>query len=88
MKCPKCNSNKISKNGIEPSNKKQRYLCKVCRKGFYDNYAKYKIMNEHYKNKTINLYTEGMSMRAIGRILGFSHQTIFCHLKKNRKSIF
>ena len=80
MGCVYCKSEKIIKAGFEPSTKKQRYKCKSCKRAFVKNAIR--KMSEQDKETIIKLYTKGMSIRGIGRVLGFSHQTIYLYLKK------
>lgn len=65
--CKHCGSDKIVKDGIV--NKKQRYLCRECKKTCRagDRREKYTIEK---KIKVIKLYTEGMGLRSIERLEG------------------
>jgi len=45
MRCPKCDSNKIVKNG-SLTNGKQKYKCKACRRQLVLNPKKHRISDE------------------------------------------
>ncbi len=74
MDCPKCGKPASCKDGMVKG--RQRYLCKDCnhryttgqRHGTGDNAA---------KRQALELYLEGLGFRSIGRVLKFSHVTIF-----------
>ena len=63
IKCPRCGGNKIWKAG-KPSGK-QQYQCKECRKKFITelNYS------EEFKRQAIQMFYEGNSGRAVGRLM-------------------
>ena len=86
MKCLYCKSEEVVKAGCDARTKKRRYKCKSCNRKFVEGREK-KELNDEQKETIIKLYTEGMSIRGIGRVLGFSHQTIYLYLKKNRSKI-
>ena len=68
MNCPRCSGEQISKYGFMHG--KQRYICKECRRQFV-------IENTHSKPETVKLtavllYINGLSLRAIAKILHVS----------------
>ena len=76
--CPKCNSTKIYKFGIVRN--KQRYKCKDCSYNFTTSEPRGKL--HELKIKALQLYLEGLGLRAIGRILGVSQVSILNWIKK------
>ena len=84
MKCKKCSSESIIKNGKVRA--KQRYKCKDCGLNFVDgdqrrgkNIAKQRI--------AIHLYLEGMGFRAIGRVVDVSNVTVLNWIRKAGEQI-
>ncbi len=77
MKCLKCSSSNVCKNGKMYG--MRRYKCKDCNY----NYTK----GRNYKDRSIKrfaleLYLEGLGFRSIGRILKVSHVSIFNWIKQ------
>jgi transposase-like protein len=71
--CTKCKSEEYSKSGI--LNGRQRYKCTQC--GYHYTVTKEgKNTDPYYVIKGLQLYLEGISLREIERIIGFSHVTI------------
>ena len=64
----------------------QRYLCKQ-RDKTYVTVAKWRRYNEETKKQEIQLYMEGNSGRAVGRILGISVNICIYWIKKYAKTI-
>jgi transposase-like protein len=81
MQCPKCNSLNFIKKGIQP-NQKQKFFCKNCQSYFIEN-PKFSRLTADEKVLIDKLCSEGNSFRAIGRIIGKTHQTIMSQIKKN-----
>ena len=79
--CPKCNSDNIFKFGIVRN--KPRYKCKNCSYNFTTSVPL--GMPNEIKIKALQLYLEGLGLRAIGRILGVSQVTILKLDKKVRR---
>ena len=82
MECPQCQSPKVVKNGkykLKDKNEIQHYLCKECQKRFSDKtgtpMARLRTTPEVVVN-ALNMRSEGMGIRASGRVLGKSHSTI------------
>ena len=73
MNCPHCTSDQRVKNGMLRG--RQRYLCKNC--GYQFSVEKTCCgAPQSTKETAVKLHLEGMGMRAIGRVLGFSNVTI------------
>lgn len=82
--CPKCNSIKIVKHGIVKG--RQRYKCKNCNYHF----TVFKIGKELeriYIVRSLQLYLEGLGLRAISRVIGISHVTILNWIRKYGKQL-
>ena len=81
IKCPRYGGNKIWKAG-KPSGK-QQYQCKECRRKFVTelNYSK------EFKRQAIQMFYEGNSGRAVGRIMGINKSTVYNWIKKLDKKI-
>jgi transposase-like protein len=82
MKCPKCQSEKVAKNGktrLKDGSPIQKYLCVGCEKQFNERtgtvMARLRTPVELVAI-AMNVRTEGMGLRAAGRVLGKSHSTI------------
>lgn len=69
--CPSCQSKSIVKNGIQPSNQKQKYLCKDCHRQFLLNPQKQKI-SDATKQLIDRLLLERLSQAGISRAVGVS----------------
>jgi len=79
MKCIKCSSESRIKFG--KANGVQRHKCKSC--GYlYTVERRSTEKPPETKNKAIGLYLEGLGFRAIGRLLGISHGTVYQWVKK------
>jgi transposase-like protein len=73
MKCPRCNSTQISKNGRR--NGKQNYFCKQCKRQFLEFYAS-KGYSDDVKIICLRMHKNGMGFREIERVTGVNHNTI------------
>jgi len=75
MKCPKCGSeerqHKVGKNPWES----QRYRCYLCGCK-YTPEKKLHSYDAQFRQKTVQLYVDGMNLRRIGRHLGVHHQSV------------
>lgn len=78
MNCPKCNSKNKSKYG-KTKNGRQRNLCRDCGCTFS---VKHQGASDKVKNDALDMYLEGLGLRAIGRLLGYSHVTIMNWIKE------
>ena len=76
--CPKCNATKIIKFGIV--RQKQRFKCKECSFAFTTSEPRGKPLE--YKVKALQLYLEGLGLRAIGRFLGVSQVSVLKWIKQ------
>ena len=74
--CPKCGCTHCIKDGIVKE--KQRYQCKNCR---YRHTVEHVGANPKAKRQALELYLEGRGFRSIGRILKYSHVSIFNWIK-------
>jgi transposase-like protein len=70
--CPKCKSEKLIWNGTAKGKKKR--LCKECGHQFTREIPRGRSLKE--KLNAVFLYSNGMSMRAIGKFLKVSTQTV------------
>jgi insertion element IS1 protein InsB len=70
MKCPKCSSLNIIKNG-SIHNGKQKYFCKYCRRQFVENPENKRIAPEIW-NLVNRLLLEKISIAGISRVVGIS----------------
>lgn len=73
MKCPKCESEQIRKNGHRSG--KQNYLCKNCGRQFVESYSP-KGYSEDAKLICLRMHQNGLGFREIERLTGISHNTI------------
>jgi len=87
VKCPKCESTNISKNG-KGANGEQRYLCnnKECiGKSFMLKYS-YKGWEFGINEKIIDMTANASGIRDIARVLKISKQKVQDTLKKQKSS--
>ena len=92
MKCPKCQSEQVAKNGktrLKHGSQIQKYLFGGCGKQFNERtgtvMARLRTPVE-LVTIAMNVRTEGMGLRAAGRSLGKSHSTIIeCPRKLGQK---
>jgi transposase-like protein len=74
LSCPKCHqSEQQIKDGFTPA-RSQRYRCKICGCR-YTPWSKERGYDEEVRLQALRLHLEGMSLRAISRILDVNHQT-------------
>ena len=83
MHCPKCLSERYVKNGIKYN--KQRYKCKKCGCHFTQSHKRGATLET--KLMALNLYLEGMGLRAIGRILNVSNVSVLYWIRTLGKSV-
>jgi IS30 family transposase len=60
---------------------RQRFLCRGCKRSFLDSYSGYHLSGPQRK-LLLHLYPEGLEIRAIGRVLGFSPTTILRRIRR------
>ena len=83
VKCPNCGSEKVSKNGHNKTGK-QVYSCNNTdcnRSSFVETYT-YDGYNPEVRTKVLKMAVDGNGIRATGRILGISKDTVTSILKK------
>lgn len=73
MRCPRCESIRVNKNGRKKD--KQNYICVDCKKQFIDTYDR-RGYSQEIKEECLSMYADGMGFRAIERIKGVHHTTI------------
>lgn len=73
MKCPRCESTQINKNGRHHG--KQNYICKRCGRQFVE-FSNSRGYSDDAKKICLKMHANGMGFRAIERITGVSHNTI------------
>jgi insertion element IS1 protein InsB len=80
MKCPKCQSTQIRKNGHRRG--KQNYQCKDCDRQFITTYSStgYSLK---IKDLCLTMYINGLGFRAIERITGVNHNTVIRWVRKS-----
>ena len=83
-KCPKCNQAKLIKDGFMKGN--QRYKCKSC---YYRSILSQGTYRSSFsiKRKALQLYLEGLGFRSIGRILNYSHVSVYNWIKSFGKNL-
>jgi len=84
MKCPTCNSDRISKNGHRSG--KQSFICKDCRRQFLDSYTQVGYPPE-VKQLCIKMYLNGLGFRAIERITGINHNSVIGWVKQTAQQL-
>ncbi|CAA9550399.1 hypothetical protein AVDCRST_MAG81-1824 [uncultured Synechococcales cyanobacterium] len=82
MRCPHCQSEQVIKNGnhrLQDGTPMQNYLCKSCHKRFSERtgtpMARLRTPTS-IVSLALNMRSEGMGVRASGRVLTKSHTTI------------
>jgi len=81
MKCKRCGSEEIVKNGKK--DKKQNYLCKGCKHQFISEHGRH---TEQEEKVAILLYCLGLSFTAIGKLLHYHTSTIMRWIRKYAES--
>ena len=71
--CPRCQSTHMRKAGVSRHGH-QRWLCKDCGRTFGD--KNYRLIDPETKARALAMYAEGVSARAIERLLGVSHNSV------------
>lgn len=72
MKCPRCKSENIKKNG-SVYNKKQKYECKDCKRQFVEN-PKWRQISDETKALIDKLLLEKIPLSGIARVVGVSEK--------------
>ena len=78
MKCEHCEAQMV-KFGFDRKGQ-QRYRCLSC--GITKTDSKVKHFDEAMKEQVDRMLKENLSLRAIGRILGFDYRTIYNYVRK------
>jgi insertion element IS1 protein InsB len=73
MKCPRCDSTQTVKNGHRKD--RQCYRCKQCDRQFLEFYRPWQY-SERIKLQCLDLYIDGIGVRAIERLTNIHHTTI------------
>lgn len=81
INCYHCGSEKLVKNGHDPSGK-QRYLCRGCGRASLENPAAVGY-SEAKKEEILRAYEECSSLRGVARTFGVSRNTVSAWLKKS-----
>lgn len=85
INCPHCQSLNLVKNG-KTANKKQKYLCKNCRKQFITNYT-YQGCDPFIRSLILKMTLNSSGIRDISRVLGISTNTVQTVLLKEAQKI-
>lgn len=81
MKCPKCSSTDVNKNGH--CRGKQNYRCKSCGRQFLEFYS-IKGYSNDAKQICLKMVRDGLGFRAIERATGVSHNTVINWVKQSQ----
>jgi transposase-like protein len=73
MKCPRCESTEISKNGTR--NNKQNFVCKQCGRQFVE-YSSARGYSAEIRQICLRMRRQGMAYRKIEELTGVSHNTV------------
>jgi transposase-like protein len=73
MKCPRCQSQNYSRNGLHQG--KQKYICKACGRQWLAA-PKVRGYPEAVRSLCIRMYQNGLGARSIERYTGISHSTV------------
>lgn len=84
MKCPRCASTHIRKNGKKKC--KQNYICANCGRQFIDSYE-HQGYTEDIKKECLEMYVNGSGFRAIERVKKVHHTTVISWVKKLGKAL-
>ena len=84
MKCPRCASTHIRKNGKQRG--KQNYICASCQRQFIESYDQ-KGYTEEIKRECLEMYVNGSGFRAIERVKKVHHTTVINWVKEVGKNL-
>ena len=82
IECTRCRSKEIKKNGERLG--EQRYMCKECRKTFFDTEPKY---SEEAKKKAIFMYLNNVGVRKTALFIGYSRTTVTNWVRKAKQRL-
>lgn len=85
MKCPRCHSKDIIKNG-SIHNKKQNFMCKTCKRQFVENPTNKRIPQETWE-LVDKLLLEKIPLAGIIRVTGISESSLQNYVNKKYRSI-
>ena len=85
MRCPRCNSEEVVKNG-SIHNGKKKFMCKDCGRQFIENPAK-KPISEERKRLIDTLLLEKLPLAGIARVVGVSGQWLQDYVNKKYESL-
>ncbi len=85
MKCPKCGSENIRKNGIKRG--KQNHTCVECGRQFINPREQTKAYPETIKQTCLKMYLNGMGSRAIERVTGVHHTTVIYWVRQKGEKL-
>ncbi len=84
ISCPDCGSNRRSKHSFNQG--MQRYRCGDCGRRYQPGGA-YLRPGAAVKERALRMYSEGSSLRAIGRVLGYSAPAVLGWVKRGRQAM-
>ena len=84
MKCPKCGSSHIRKNGFR--GEKQNHICADCGRQFIEHYSK-RGYSQDVKEICLKMYCNGMGFRQIERCTDVSHNSVINWVKQAAKQL-
>ncbi len=84
--CPLCQQNQyVIKSGFN-RNRTQRYRCQQCQ-GYFTPDAKPLGYDPEVRRRAVQLYLEGTSFRAVGRLLGVHNQSVINWVNHQEQSL-
>ncbi|NUN67153.1 IS1 family transposase (plasmid) [Pseudanabaena biceps] len=84
MKCPKCGSSHIRKNGKRGD--KQNHICADCGRQFIDSYSVLGY-SQDIKKICLKMYCNGMGFRQIERCTDVSHNSVINWVREVAKPL-
>jgi transposase-like protein len=85
IQCPKCQSERIRKNGMNKG--KQNHVCVDCGRQFITERNRHRGYSDEIVQKCLSMYANGMGFRAIERSEGVHHTSIINWVKQaNQRS--
>ena len=82
MHCPDCNSQDLIKRGFKAGH--QRYMCRDCGRYCTDRPAKF---SPEIKAQAVEMYMNGVGIRAIGRVLRASPAGVLNWIRKDHAAM-
>ena len=82
MRCPQCEGTDLIKRGSKAG--RQRYRCRACGRYSTDSQPKFSAQT---KAMAIEMYMNGMGIRAIGRVLKASPAAVLNWIRKEHASL-